>query len=355
MLPHELPLRLSHDGSSPMPKKSTHRGFTLVELLVVIAIIGVLVALLLPAVQAAREAARRTQCLNHHKQLGLALHNYHDTHKILPPAIQFWNGDDSRTSDNMRPNWIIMILPFMEQQPLYDSFNFNVTISDPINRNSRGVRIQNLLCPSDPWNRTKFKGTSAAEGDNWQRGNYAASAHSDFSYENGWDNPLRRGVMGLNIGAKFSEITDGTSSVLMVGEVRAGLSNEDRRGTWAMGTAGASALFKHGCGGDANGPNAPWDSSDDIEGCDIITAANPGLSVLQKQKMTCWQPCPSMQATVRGLHPGGVTVCLADGSVHFIMDNVETSGSFGSCDPLAAWDKLICSGDGDNLPGGVIR
>ncbi len=335
--------------------RGARAAFTLVELLVVIAIIGVLVALLLPAVQSAREAARRAQCLNHLKQLGLALHNYEGTHKILPPSIQFWNGDDSRTSDNMRANWIIMILPFMEQQPLYDKFNFNVTISDPANRLHRGTAIKNLMCPSDPYTRTKFKGLTAAEGDNWQRGNYAASAHSDFSFENGWDNLNRRGVMGLNIGCRLGEVTDGTSNVLMVGEIRAGLTDQDRRGTWAMGTAGASALFKHGCGGDANGPNAPWDSSDDIEGCDILTSGAPGLAKMQKEKMTCWEPCPSMQATVRGLHPGGVCIVLVDGSVHFLLNTVETTGSFGSCDPLSAWDKLICSGDGEPLPKGVIQ
>lgn len=338
-----------------MSSPSRRAAFTLVELLVVIAIIGVLVALLLPAVQAAREAARRAQCLNNHKQLGIALHNYHDTHKILPPSIQFWNGDDSRDSDNLRANWIILLLPFMEQQPLYDKFDFSQTISHANNRDQRGTRIKNLLCPSDGFNTKKFRGNSSGEGDNWQRGNYAASAHSDFSYENGWDNSQRRGVMGLNIGARFAEVSDGLSNVLMVGEVRAGLSDEDRRGTWALGTAGASALFKHGCGGDANGPNAPYDSSDDIEGCTIITAGNPGLLTMQKQKMTCWEPCPSMQATVRGLHPGGVTILLADGSVHFLMNNVETTGSFGSCDPLAAWDKLICSGDGEPLPKGVLQ
>src|SRR6188474_2683919 len=94
---------------------SLRRAFTLVELLVVIAIIGVLVALLLPAVQAAREAARRMSCSNNLKQLSLALHNYEDTHKTLPPA-----GIDSN-----QMSWTVLLLPYMEQKPLYDQFNFN--------------------------------------------------------------------------------------------------------------------------------------------------------------------------------------------------------------------------------------
>jgi prepilin-type N-terminal cleavage/methylation domain-containing protein len=335
------------------------RAFTLVELLVVIAIIGVLVALLLPAVQAAREAARRTQCVNNMKQIGIGLHNYHDTFHILPPSIQFWNGDDPNLSDNMRPNWVIMTLPFMEQKGLYDSFDFNQTISHANNRTQRGQRIPGMICPSDGFNRVKFRGTTSGEGDNWARGNYAANGHSDFSYNNGWssqNSQYTRGAMGLNIGARFSEITDGLSSSLLAGEVRAGLTDQDRRGTWAMGTAGASALFKHGCGGDANGPNAPYDSSDDIEGCDILTAGSPGVAKMRTQKMTCWQPCGSGQAAVRGLHPNGVVILLCDGSVHFLLDSIQTTGSAGACTiPPAPWDALISSSDGQPLPGGVIQ
>src|SRR5688500_16981590 len=124
-----------------MPKRfSPHAAFTLVELLVVIAIIGVLVALLLPAVQAARESARRTQCLNNLKQLGIALHNYHDTFQILPAGMTFPPGDDGATSERYGPNWIIRTLPFFEQQNLYERFDLKVFISDPANRAARGQR-----------------------------------------------------------------------------------------------------------------------------------------------------------------------------------------------------------------------
>jgi prepilin-type N-terminal cleavage/methylation domain-containing protein len=120
----------------PLP---TRRGFTLVELLVVIAIIGVLVALLLPAVQSAREAARRMSCSNNLKQLSLALHNYEDTHKTLPPA-----GIDSN-----QMAWTVLLLPYFEQKALYDQFNFNKGAWNAFNRITlvQGIRIKSYICP----------------------------------------------------------------------------------------------------------------------------------------------------------------------------------------------------------------
>src|SRR5690349_22458600 len=107
-------------GAAPV-----RRAFTLVELLVVIAIIGILVALLLPAVQSAREAARRMQCQNNLKQLGLALHNYHDTNQSFPPCMSFDKDvSDISNTPNYRANWVIRILPFCEQQNLYNAFDF---------------------------------------------------------------------------------------------------------------------------------------------------------------------------------------------------------------------------------------
>ncbi|MEX0818470.1 MAG: DUF1559 domain-containing protein, partial [Pirellulaceae bacterium] len=139
---------------------SKHRGFTLVELLVVIAIIGILVALLLPAVQAAREAARRMQCSNNLKQLGLALHNYHDTLKTFPPGYVSnrpgVEGSSSwcRSGGVQGAPWTALILPYMEQQNLHDQFNFNVPFQATSNQmappNSNVViPLDTYSCPSD--------------------------------------------------------------------------------------------------------------------------------------------------------------------------------------------------------------
>ena len=126
------------------------RGFTLVELLVVIAIIGILVALLLPAIQAAREAARRTQCSNNIKQIALALHNYHDTYLILPAGN--YDGTGGGDTRQHRHTWMCSLLPHIEQQAVFDQLNFNLqTDAAPNFQVLNGLEIKSLICPSDPY------------------------------------------------------------------------------------------------------------------------------------------------------------------------------------------------------------
>ena len=148
------------------------RAFTLVELLVVVAIIGILVALLLPAVQAARESARRSQCANNMHNVGIALHNYHSALQTFPPAHQYdqgpvvwdsnprraalgyvdrsWSPQDSPNRPRfVRPNWIVLALPYMEGQDLFDALDFTFEINHDVHRDVRGVTISALLCPSD--------------------------------------------------------------------------------------------------------------------------------------------------------------------------------------------------------------
>jgi len=333
------------------------RGFTLVELLVVIAIIGVLVALLLPAVQSAREAARRAQCQNNIKQTGIALHNYHDAQKILPPSATF---DVKRGSpDNATkhyPNWIIMILPYMEQQALYSQFKMNVPISDPLNRVPRGTVIPSLVCPSDQGHETKF--AYGAEGDNWARGNYGANgglgAYSTTMWNAAagpqapyWLDTLTGGVMGANVARPLGKITDGTSQTVLVGELRVGLAEIDRRGTWALGGPASSSLWMHGSD-DARSPNDCSYSSDNVTAGPLIIDA-VGDDKLRAECMTVCPNCnSSWQGESRSAHPGGVYVCMADVSVRFILNTIDSESPWLIVkeEDLHTWQRLNACCDG---------
>src|SRR5438045_4089156 len=148
---------------------SRRSGFTLVELLVVIAIIGVLVALLLPAVQAAREAARRTQCTNQMKQLGISLHNFHDVNQIFPAADDQYLNSANTT---VQHSWVPRILPFIEQKALYDTYNFDKDWTDANTNDFAGSAtlpagpvkqlIPGIMCPSAPKQALRLQGTNRA-------------------------------------------------------------------------------------------------------------------------------------------------------------------------------------------------
>jgi prepilin-type N-terminal cleavage/methylation domain-containing protein/prepilin-type processing-associated H-X9-DG protein len=348
------------------------RAFTLVELLVVIAIIGVLVALLLPAVQAAREAARRSSCQNNIKQCGLALLTYHDAHGAFPAGAKLPPGTGGMNAPHLgtlhQPNWIISVLPQMEQAALYNAFELANPISDPINREFRGTTLETLLCPSDAFNRTsKFAGRNAAEGDNWARGNYGGNAGLGYMTADsygpngdippgdaagpdvaGWLDPRARGVMGLNVGLSIKDITDGTSSTILVGELRAGVSENDRRGTWALGGPGASGLWAFGSS-NVTRPNDCTPGSDSITNCTKAEGDIGGKPSMEDACMSCDGVTGNIQAGVRSMHAGGAMVCFVDGSVHFISDFVDTVAS--TSNPMVSpaeyrvWQRLCASGD----------
>ena len=276
------------------------RAFTLVELLVVIAIIGILIGLLLPAINSARESGRRVQCSNNAKQLGLALWAYQDAMGAFPPGASFPKNETSPwTTANFGPNWVIYILPFMELNGLYKQFDLNKPISDPANAAARATNVPTMLCPSDGTynSRPYMPDTLIAEGSNWARGNYGANGSIEFLYfdgmgtsfigprSQGWQIPWIRGAMGINEGSTVTQIVDGTSHTCLIGELRAGIMPIDRRGTWAMGSCGASMMWGHGSADD-HGPNNPSDYADDTQDCGEMQS-KVSVDYLAQQNMGC--------------------------------------------------------------------
>jgi prepilin-type N-terminal cleavage/methylation domain-containing protein/prepilin-type processing-associated H-X9-DG protein len=177
-------------------------GFTLVELLVVIAIIGILIALLLPAVQACREAARRIQCKNNLAQLGLAVQNYEAAHGCLPPGVLEPTGPIQSVAQGHHVNWLVHLLPQLELQNAYDRLDFDVGVYDPVNAPVRQWGSKIFVCPSD----TPAPLVGAT--------NYAGCHHD---VEAPIDS-LQNGIFFRNSGVRYRDIRDGSSQTILLGE-----------------------------------------------------------------------------------------------------------------------------------------
>jgi prepilin-type N-terminal cleavage/methylation domain-containing protein len=259
------------------------RAFTLIELLVVIAIIAVLIALLLPAVQSAREAARRAQCTNNLKQLGLAVHNYVSSSNVLPPNGMFlgaaWGSccgpSNGGEGWGWNASWAVLILPQMEQQPLFSAYNFSRSADGPQNTTVGYNQLASLLCPSDgekervvnPWAATSYHGNWGGPGviRNWS--GTSVPLYTRYPQE-WWGSDSNLGVFG------FSGIRDGTSNTALFSEKLLGLpageqttvgKSTSRRGVWTIGALtadtndGAQAMAALGAvqGGDRPVPRGP--------------------------------------------------------------------------------------------------
>ncbi len=372
------------------------RAFTLVELLVVIAIIGILIALLLPAINAAREAGRRAQCVNNLKQWSLAVLNYESNYNTYPAGCTFQGGaaNCDTPADGM-DNWVIFVLPFTEHNEIYKQINHLKPLSDVSNQAARGMVIPEMLCPSDAGhNRVPFQpwlgqqtGSQGNSPWGWARGNYAANGGLGFLdpgtdwYDAGgagspaWLNPLLRGVLGCNCALTTQKITDGQAHTVMLGETRAGLTPYDLRGVWAESGGAGSGIWGVGSFvGDDYGPNCKEPFADDCQNC--LQMANEfgggndsqssnGADTLISLGMPCSEDnsggWPDWQQTMRSMHLGGVNLSMADGSVHFCSDLIEcsphTQVTGNGYDPKSAWpakpttfvptvwDMLIASGD----------
>lgn len=293
-------------------------AFTLVELLVVIAIIGILVALLLPAVQAAREAARRMQCGNNLKQLGLGCHNYHDVHKAFPHNNpQILRADGKRF---IQGPWTLALLPFLEQGPLYDQWNHNLGFGEGTNRALVTARVPVYRCPSTPgpavgsFGGLPASSTFTADRDAIGAGvRYQATAvdyHPPISaHTPPMDSASPRVAavfpqLSLN---GLRDIIDGTSNTLLFGEIAGYPSRYNRR----VNVGDNAPVFGH-LGG--------W--------CRVLTIkSNPAGDVLYGGN--CLVNCTNYAGTnLFSFHPGGAQICLADGAVRFLSESTNMDTIF---------------------------
>jgi len=289
------------------------RGFTLIELLVVIAIIAMLISLLLPAVQAAREAARRVQCVNNLKQIGIALHNYHDALSTFPPgyiaASRFIDGE---TDTAPGWSWAAMILPQLEQAPLYSALNVSLPIQAAAHTTAAQTILSAFLCPSDQlpaggtFAVTDGLGTTVATV---APSSYAACTGSDAAdVALGLNNDgSGNGLFFRNSGVRIASITDGTSQTIAILERAWG----DTEGIWTGAVAGGFVV---------RGPLNP------CPGSAFATYLAPCLVLAHCHLLNTNADTDSGLDDPSSFHPAGANALFTDGSVHFLRNVTSDAG-----------------------------
>jgi prepilin-type N-terminal cleavage/methylation domain-containing protein len=263
-------------------------GFTLIELLVVIVIIAMLIALLLPAVQQAREAARRAQCKNHLMQLGLALHNYHSAHGVLPPGSVNETGPVRNDGKGYQFGWIPQVLPFLDEGNLYRAFDFSLSVHDPAQKTALKHLPPLLHCPSSATQALSYAG-----------------CHHDAEAPIDVDN---NGVLFLNSSVRLRDITDGRAYTILVGE-----SIPTTSVLWAAGTS--ASLRNTG------------EAMERYDWSAIVQAQVEAEQQAEQEppaELTPEQAAALLQVGGFGsAHEGGAHFCLADGAIRFISSNVD--------------------------------
>ncbi|WP_417389023.1 DUF1559 domain-containing protein [Gimesia sp.] len=301
------------------------RGFTLIELLVVIAIIAILIALLLPAVQQAREAARRSQCKNNLKQIGLALHNYHDNFQTFPPGDvrRTYGGVDSWTTSML--GWIPRILPFLDQSVIYNKINWEMEsgVSAAPNNSIRREKLTVVRCPSD---------SSRQPSSTYGPTNYMACRGTGASSTAN----IAGSIFAQNSNVRIRDIEDGTTNTMMVSETYASApfcSDQPASGVCPASCRVASG-FPSYTGGAQQGYS--WFYAQIYESHYFGTVYPPNDK---------FPDCGAGSSTTAALlaarskHVGGVHVLLADGSVRFGSENID----------LSIWKDLGHPADGNVL------
>jgi prepilin-type N-terminal cleavage/methylation domain-containing protein len=284
-------------------RRLPHRpGFTLIELLVVIAIIGILVSLLLPAVQQAREAARRTQCRNNLKQLGLALHNYHDVARVFPPASTNdveQGGWITNPLNRHLHSWQVFVLPYLDQAPLYNRADFNVSAFHPNNLPVGEAQVPVYRCPSYSGPRVSADPNYTRFGPNYAITNYVSMGGTTAGHLYGQNTGLLvpDGVIHTLSSNGTRDVTDGLSNTILIVETR-----EERNAVWVDGGTAAVMTMRYDAG------NSP-------------TYAGPQIALNYTPYFDYSNPRADWGPSSR--HTGGAMHLFGDGSVRFLSENLD--------------------------------